>query len=123
VFGPFGRPAHVTSSPAPAVGAAHQMLPIGKMLPIRQMLLIGKMLPIRQMLLILPVAAVGAVPHDILCDQFVQKLQDESAFTNEEKVQMMQSIAEEFSVPFNSNTLEVKTCWWREQISQVTFSN
>jgi hypothetical protein len=49
----------------------------------------------------------------ILCEQFVQKLQDESAFTNEEKVQMMQSIAEEFSVPFNSNTLEVKTCWWR----------
>jgi hypothetical protein len=82
VFGPFGRPAHVAGSPAPAVGAAHQILPIGKMLPIRQMLLIGKMLPIGQtlligkmlpigqmlligrMLLILPAPAVGAAPHD-----------------------------------------------------------
>jgi hypothetical protein len=79
----FGRPAHVAGSPAPAVGAAHQMLPIGKMLligkmfpigqilPIGQMLLIGKMLPIEQMLLIgrmllvLPAPAVGATPHDI----------------------------------------------------------
>jgi hypothetical protein len=52
VFGPFGRPAHVAGSPAPAVGAAHQMLPI------------GKMLPIGQMLLILPAPAVGATPHD-----------------------------------------------------------
>jgi hypothetical protein len=83
VFGPFGRPAHVAGSPAPAVGAAHQMLPIGKMLPIGQMLLIGKMLLIGQMLLIgkmlpigqmlligrmlliLPAPAVGAAPHDI----------------------------------------------------------
>jgi hypothetical protein len=77
VFGLFGRPAHVAGSPAPAVGAAHQMLPIGKMLPIGQMLsigqmlLIGKMLPIGQMLLIgrmlliLPAPAVGAAPHDI----------------------------------------------------------
>jgi hypothetical protein len=76
VFGPFGRPAHVAGSPAPAVGAAHQMLPIGKMLsigqmlPIGKMLLIEKMLPIGQMLLIgrmlliLPVPAVGAAPHD-----------------------------------------------------------
>jgi hypothetical protein len=66
----------------PAVGAAHQMLPIGKMLPIGQMLLIGRMLPIGQMLLIekmlpigqmlligrmlliLPARAVGAAPHD-----------------------------------------------------------
>jgi hypothetical protein len=53
----------------------------------------------------------------------VQKLQDKSTFTNDEKVIMMQSIAEEFSVPFNSNTLEVKICWWREQMSQVTFNN
>jgi hypothetical protein len=76
VFGPFGRPAHVVGSPAPAVGAAHQMLPIGKMLigqmlSIGKMLLIGKMLPIGQMLLIgrmlliLPAPAVGAAPHDI----------------------------------------------------------
>jgi hypothetical protein len=70
VFGPFGRPAHVTGSLAPAVGAAHQMLPIGtmlligQMLPIGQMLSIGKMLPIGQMLLILPAPAVGAAPHD-----------------------------------------------------------
>jgi hypothetical protein len=76
VFGPFGLPAHVAGSPAPAVGAAHQMLPIGNMLPIRQMLLIGKMLPIGQMLLIgkmlligrmlliLPAPAVGAAPYD-----------------------------------------------------------
>jgi hypothetical protein len=49
VFGPFGRPAHVAGSPALAVGAAHQMLPIGKTLPIGQMLPIGKTLPIRQM--------------------------------------------------------------------------
>jgi hypothetical protein len=68
VFGPFGRPAHVAGSPA--VGAAHQMLPIEKMLPIGQMLLIGKMLPIGQMLLIgrmlliLPAPAVGATSHD-----------------------------------------------------------
>jgi hypothetical protein len=48
-------------SPAPAVGAAHQMLPIGKMLPIGQMLLIGKMLPIGRMLLILPASTVGSV--------------------------------------------------------------
>jgi hypothetical protein len=84
VFGPFGRPAHVTGSPAPAVGVAHQMLSIGKMLPIGQMLLIGQMLPIGQilligkmlpigqmlliqrMLLILSSPAVGAAPHDII---------------------------------------------------------
>jgi hypothetical protein len=83
VFGPFGRPAHVAGSPAPAVGVTHQVLPIGKMLPIEQMLLIGKMLPIGQMLLIrkmlpigqmlligrmlliLPASAVGAAPHDM----------------------------------------------------------
>jgi hypothetical protein len=64
VFSPFGRPAHVAGSSAPTVGAAHQMLPIGKMLPIGQMLLIGKMLPIGQMLLILPAPVVGAAPHD-----------------------------------------------------------
>jgi hypothetical protein len=65
VFGPFGRPAHVTGSPAPAVGAAHQMLPIGQMLLIGQMLPIGQMLLIGRMLLILPAPAVGAAPHDI----------------------------------------------------------
>jgi hypothetical protein len=68
VFGPFGRPAHVAGSPAPAVGVAHQMLPIGKMLPIGQMLPIrkpiGKMLLIGRMLLILPAPAVGAAPHN-----------------------------------------------------------
>jgi hypothetical protein len=60
VFGPFGRPAHVAGSPAPAVGAAHQMLPIGQMLLIEKMLLIG------QMLLILPAPAIGAASHDRL---------------------------------------------------------
>jgi hypothetical protein len=71
VFGPFSRPAHIVGSPAPAVGAAHQMLPIEKMLPIGQMLLIEKMLSIGQMLLIgrmlliLPAPVVGATPHDI----------------------------------------------------------
>jgi hypothetical protein len=50
VFGPFGRPAHVAGSLVPAVGAAHQMLPIRKTLPIGQMLPIGKTLPIGQML-------------------------------------------------------------------------
>jgi UDP-3-O-[3-hydroxymyristoyl] glucosamine N-acyltransferase len=80
----FGRPAHIAGSPAPAVGAAHQMLSIGKMLSIGQMLLIEKMLPIGQMLLIgkmlsigqmlligrmlliLHVPAVGAAPHDTM---------------------------------------------------------
>jgi hypothetical protein len=70
VFGPFRRPAHVAGSPALVVGAAHQMLPIGKMLLIGQMLLIekmlliGQMLLIERMLLILPAPAVGATPHD-----------------------------------------------------------
>ena len=36
--------------------------------------------------------------------QLVQKVQDKS-FTNEEKLQVMQSIAEEFSIPFNTNVL------------------
>jgi hypothetical protein len=53
------------SSPAPAVGAAHQMLPIGKMLLIGKMLPIGQMLLIGRMLLILPAPAIGAAPHDI----------------------------------------------------------
>ncbi|XP_006646904.1 uncharacterized protein LOC102716841 [Oryza brachyantha] len=39
--------------------------------------------------------------------EFVQKLQNKS-FTNEEKLQVMQSIAEEFSVPFNAKALERK---------------
>jgi hypothetical protein len=68
VFGPFGRPAHVAGSPAPAVGAAHQMLPIRKTLPIGQMLPIGKTLSIGQMLLIrkmlpiLPAPGICASP-------------------------------------------------------------
>jgi hypothetical protein len=85
VFGPFGRPAHVACSPAPAVGAAHQMLSIGKMLLIGQMLLIGKMLPIEKMLpigqmlligrmlLILSAPAVDAAPHDKYCIIFSKK--------------------------------------------------
>jgi hypothetical protein len=60
VFGPFGRPAHVAGSPAPAVGAVHKMLPI------------EKMLSIGQMLLILPAPAVGAAPHDILIGHAVK---------------------------------------------------
>lgn len=45
-----------------------------------------------------------------LCAQFVQKLQTKS-FTNEEKLQVMKSVAEEFSVPFDSKALEWKiTC-------------
>ncbi|XP_062218248.1 uncharacterized protein LOC133918399 [Phragmites australis] len=42
--------------------------------------------------------------------EFVQKLQNKS-FTNEEKLQVMKSVAEELSVPFNSKALEWKiTC-------------
>jgi hypothetical protein len=59
VFGPFSRPAHVADSPAPAVGATHQMLPIRKTLPIRQMLPIGKTLPIGQMLPIEKTLLIG----------------------------------------------------------------
>jgi hypothetical protein len=45
-----------------------------------------------------------------LCGQFVQYLQNKS-FTNEEKLQVMKSVAEEFSVPFDSKALEWKiTC-------------
>jgi hypothetical protein len=68
VFGPFGRPAHVAGSPAPAVGVTHQMLSIGKTLPIGQMLPIGKtlpigqILPIGQMLPILPTPDICASP-------------------------------------------------------------
>ena len=36
--------------------------------------------------------------------QLVQDLQDKS-YTNEEKLQVMQSIAEEFSIPFDTNVL------------------
>jgi hypothetical protein len=53
---------HVAGSPAPAVGASHQMLPIGKTLPIRQMLPIGKTLPIGQMLLIEKMLLIGPAP-------------------------------------------------------------
>jgi hypothetical protein len=60
MFSLFGRPAHVAGSPAPAVGAAYQMLPIGQMLLIGKMLPIGQMLLIGRMLLILPAPAVGA---------------------------------------------------------------
>jgi hypothetical protein len=80
VFGPFGRPAHVAGSPAPAVGAAHQILPIGKtlpigqMLPIRKTLPIGQMLSIGQMLLIEKMLLIGPAPgicasaHDSLLE-------------------------------------------------------
>jgi hypothetical protein len=73
VFGPFGRPAHVAVS---AVGVTHQMLligktlPIGQMLPIRKTLPIGHMLPIGQILLIrkmlpiLPAPDICAFAHD-----------------------------------------------------------
>jgi hypothetical protein len=56
---------HVAGSPVPAVGAAHQMLSIGKMLLIGKMLSIRQILLIGRMLLILPAPAVGAAPHDI----------------------------------------------------------
>jgi hypothetical protein len=54
----------------PAVGVAHQMLPIGKTLPIGQILPIGQMLPIgqelliRKMLLIGPASGICASAHD-----------------------------------------------------------
>jgi hypothetical protein len=62
VFCPFGRPAHVAGSPAPAVGAAHQILPIGKTLSIGQMLPIGHTLPIGQKLLIGKMLLLGPAP-------------------------------------------------------------
>jgi hypothetical protein len=42
-----------------------------------------------------------------LCLQFVQKLESKE-FTNEEKLQAMQSIAEELSVSFDAKNLELK---------------
>jgi hypothetical protein len=77
VFDPFGRPAHVAGSAAPAVGAVHQTLPIGQMLPIGKTLPIGQMLLIGKMLSILPAPDICASPilptpgicasaHDIL---------------------------------------------------------
>jgi hypothetical protein len=67
VFDPFGRPAHVAAS---AVGVAHQMLligktlPIGQILPIRKTLSIGQMLLIRKMLPILPAPDICVFAHD-----------------------------------------------------------
>ncbi|KAG8040787.1 hypothetical protein GUJ93_ZPchr0402g33735 [Zizania palustris] len=49
----------------------------------------------------------GSSIHPFVSSEFVKKLQDKS-FTNEEKLQVMQSIAEEFSVPFNTKALERK---------------
>jgi hypothetical protein len=49
----------------------------------------------------------GSFVEPFVSSEFVQKLQNKS-FTNEEKLQVMQSIAEEFSVPFNSKALERK---------------
>jgi hypothetical protein len=42
-----------------------------------------------------------------LCLQFVQKLESKE-FTNEEKLQAMQSITEELSVSFDAKKLELK---------------
>ncbi|KAL5208365.1 hypothetical protein ABZP36_032800 [Zizania latifolia] len=49
----------------------------------------------------------GSSIKSFVSSEFVKKLQDKS-FTNEEKLQVMQSIAEEFSVPFNTKALERK---------------
>uniref|UniRef100_A0A0D3F0Z3 IST1-like protein n=1 Tax=Oryza barthii TaxID=65489 RepID=A0A0D3F0Z3_9ORYZ len=49
----------------------------------------------------------GSFVEPFVSSEFVQKLQNKS-FTNEEKLQVMQSIAEEFSVPFNAKALERK---------------
>jgi hypothetical protein len=52
----------------------------------------------------------GSSVEPFVNSEFVQKLQNKS-FTNEEKLQVMKSIAEEFSVPFDSKALEWKiTC-------------
>ncbi|KAL5212837.1 hypothetical protein ABZP36_023684 [Zizania latifolia] len=49
----------------------------------------------------------GSSIEPFVSSEFVQRLQDKS-FTNEEKLQVMQSIAEEFSVPFNNKALQQK---------------
>ncbi|CAN6243118.1 unnamed protein product [Urochloa humidicola] len=52
----------------------------------------------------------GSSVEPFVNSEFVQKLQNKS-FTNEEKLQMMKIVAEEFSVPFDSKALEWKiTC-------------
>ncbi|KAL6629861.1 hypothetical protein ACP70R_029626 [Stipagrostis hirtigluma subsp. patula] len=52
----------------------------------------------------------GSSIDSFVNSEFVQKLQNKS-FTNEEKLQVMKSVAEEFSVPFDSKALEWKiTC-------------
>nr|CAB3448917.1 unnamed protein product [Digitaria exilis] len=52
----------------------------------------------------------GSSVEPFVNSEFVQKLQTKS-FTNEEKLQVMKSVAEEFSVPFDSKALEWKiTC-------------
>lgn len=45
--------------------------------------------------------------ESFVSSEFVQKLQNKS-FTNEEKFQVMQNIAEEFAIPFNAKALERK---------------
>ncbi|KAG8069795.1 hypothetical protein GUJ93_ZPchr0006g44280 [Zizania palustris] len=49
----------------------------------------------------------GSSIEPFVSSEFVHRLQDKS-FTNEEKLQVMQSIAEEFSVPFNNKALQQK---------------
>ncbi|XP_015692764.1 uncharacterized protein LOC107304210 [Oryza brachyantha] len=47
----------------------------------------------------------GSFVDPFVSSEFVQKLQNKSS-TNEQKLQVMQRIAEEFSVLFNANALE-----------------
>ncbi|KAK3152179.1 hypothetical protein QOZ80_2BG0155530 [Eleusine coracana subsp. coracana] len=52
----------------------------------------------------------GSSVESFVNQEFVKKLQNKS-FTNEEKLQVIKSVAEEFSVPFDSKALEWKiTC-------------
>ncbi|TVU32672.1 hypothetical protein EJB05_24415 [Eragrostis curvula] len=52
----------------------------------------------------------GSSIESFINQEFVQKLQNKT-FTNEEKLQVMKSVAEEFSVPFDGKALEWKiTC-------------
>ncbi|KAF0906524.1 hypothetical protein E2562_011505 [Oryza meyeriana var. granulata] len=49
----------------------------------------------------------GSSVEPFVSSEFGQKLQNKS-FTNEEKLQVMQNVAEEFSIPFNAKALERK---------------
>lgn len=49
----------------------------------------------------------GSSIESFVSSEFVQNLQNKS-FTNEEKLQVMQNIAEEFAVPFNTKAVERK---------------